>query len=127
MNDLLPLVCSCTFDDFLFTPQHSLIEGWDPATIDLTARFSQRLTLKRPIVSANTDTVTHSDMAIAIAEESGIGIIDRGFRGGDIEPQVREIQTIKRQQHGVIIDHYTILQASAHSSSSTSIDACRAC
>ena len=111
MNDLLPLVRGCTFDDFLFTPQHSLVERRDPATIDLTARFSQRLTLKRPIVSANMDTVTRSDMAIAIAEEGGIGIIDRGFRGGDIEPQVREVQIVKRKQHGVIIDPYTILPA----------------
>ena len=47
-------------------------------------------------------------MAIVMAEEGGIGIIDRGFRPGDIEPQVREVQVVKRSQHGVIHDPYTI-------------------
>ena len=108
MSDLLSLVRGCTFDDFLFTPQYSVVERRDPATIDLTSRFSRRLTLKRPIVSANMDTVTRSAMAIAVAEEGGIGVIDRGFRGGEIEPQVREVQIVKRQQHGVINDPYTI-------------------
>jgi IMP dehydrogenase len=106
--DLVSLVHGCTFDDFLFTPQHSVVERRDPALIDLTARFSRRLTLKRPIVSANMDTVTRSAMAIAVAEEGGLGIIDRGFRSGDIEPQVREVQIVKRKQHGIIADPYTI-------------------
>jgi len=108
MNDLLSLVRGCTFDDFLFTPQYSVVERRDPATIDLTSRFSRRLTIKRPIVSANMDTVTRSAMAIAVAEEGGIGIIDRGFRSGEIDPQVREVQIVKRKQHGVISDPYTI-------------------
>ena len=54
------------------------------------------------------DTVTRAPMAIVMAEEGGIGIIDRGFRPGDIEPQVREVQVVKRSQHGVIRDPYTI-------------------
>jgi IMP dehydrogenase len=108
MNDLLCLVRGCTFDDFLFTPQYSVVERRDPALIDLTSSLSRRLTLKRPIVSANMDTVTRSEMAIAVAEEGGIGIIDRGFRSGEIEPQVREVQIVKRKQHGVIGDPYTI-------------------
>src|SRR5687768_15537726 len=111
MSDLLSLVRGCTFDDFLFTPQHSIVERRDPATIDLTSRFSQRLALKRPIVSANMDTVTRAEMAIAVAEEGGIGIIDRGFRSGEIDPQVREVQVVKRKQHGVINDPYTIRAA----------------
>jgi IMP dehydrogenase len=108
MRDLSSLVRGCTFDDFLFTPQHSVVERRDPAVIDLSSRFSQRLTVKRPVVSANMDTVTRSAMAIAIAEEGGIGVIDRGFRSGEIEPQVREVQIVKRKQHGVIGDPYTI-------------------
>ncbi|HEY5619969.1 MAG TPA: IMP dehydrogenase [Vicinamibacterales bacterium] len=108
MSDLLSLVRGCTFDDFLFTPQFSVVERRDPALIDLTSSLSRRLTLKRPIVSANMDTVTRSEMAIAVAEEGGIGIIDRGFRSGEIEPQVREVQIVKRTQHGVIGDPYTI-------------------
>jgi IMP dehydrogenase len=108
MSDFLDLIRGCTFDDFLFTPQYSVVERRDPATIDLTSRFSRRLTLKRPIVSANMDTVTRADMAIAVAEEGGLGIIDRGFRSGEIDPQVREVQIVKRKQHGVISDPYTI-------------------
>ncbi len=108
MSSLLDLVRGSTFDDFLFTPQYSVLERRDPSTIDLTSRFSTGLSLKRPIVSANMDTVTRSDMAIAVAEEGGIGIIDRGFRSGEIEPQVREVEIVKRKQHGIIGDPYTI-------------------
>jgi IMP dehydrogenase len=108
MSALLDLVRGCTFDDFLFTPQYSVVERRDPTLIDLTSRFSRGLALKRPIVSANMDTVTRSEMAIAVAEEGGIGIIDRGFRSGEIEPQVREVQIVKRKQHGIIADPYTI-------------------
>ena len=108
MPDLLDLVRGCTFDDFLFSPQFSVIERRDPSAIDLTSRFSRGLSLKRPIVSANMDTVTRSEMAIAVAEEGGLGIIDRGFRTGEIEPQVREVQIVKRKQHGIIGDPYTI-------------------
>jgi IMP dehydrogenase len=108
VSDFLDLIRGCTFDDFLFTPQYSVVERRDPATIDLTSRFSRRLTLRRPIVSANMDTVTRADMAIAVAEEGGLGIIDRGFRSGEIDPQVREVQIVKRKQHGIISDPYTI-------------------
>jgi len=108
MTDLRDFVRGCTFDDFLFTPQYSVVERRDPATLDLSSRLSEHLTLKRPIVSANMDTITRAEMAIAVAEEGGIGIIDRGFRSGDIEPQVREVERVKRRQHGVIADPYTI-------------------
>ena len=111
MSDLSNLVRGCTFDDFLFTPQYSVLERRDPATIDLSCRLSEHLTLNRPIVSANMDTVTRAEMAIAVAEEGGIGIIDRGFRSGDIGPQVREVERVKRRQHGVIADPYTISAA----------------
>ena len=107
--DLLAAVHGCTFDDFLLAPQLSVVDRRDPATIDLSARLTTNaLTLKRPIVSANMDTVTRAEMAIVMAEEGGIGIIDRGFRPGDIEPQVREVQKVKRTQHGVIPDPLTV-------------------
>ena len=108
MSDLLEFVRGCTFDDFLFNPQYSVIERRDPAAIDLSCQLTTQLRLRRPIVSANMDTITRSEMAIAIAEEGGIGIIDRGFRSGDIEPQVREVERVKRRQHGIIADPYTI-------------------
>jgi IMP dehydrogenase len=106
--DLLSAVAGCTFDDFLLTPQMSVVDRRDPATIDLSARLTTSLTLARPIVSANMDTVTRAEMAIVMAEEGGIGIIDRGFRPGDIEPQVREVLKVKRTQHGIIPDPLTI-------------------
>ncbi len=108
LDRLLELARGCTFDDFLFKPQFSVIERRDPALIDLRARISEHLVLQRPIVSANMDTVTRAPMAIVQAEEGGIGIIDRGFRPGDIAPQVREVEIVKRTQHGVIADPYTI-------------------
>jgi IMP dehydrogenase len=108
VSTLLDLVRGCTFDDFLFTPQYSVLERRDPTAIDISCRLSEHLSLKRPIVSANMDTITRAEMAIAVAEEGGIGIIDRGFRSGDIEPQVREVERVKRRQHGIIEDPYTI-------------------
>jgi IMP dehydrogenase len=108
MSDLLAAVRGCTFDDFLFSPRFSVLERRDPKTIDLSARFSEHVTLKHPIVSANMDTITRSAMAIVQAEEGGLGVIDRGFRGGDIAAQVREVEIVKRTQHGVIPDPYTV-------------------
>jgi IMP dehydrogenase len=113
MTDLLAEVRGCTFDDFLFAPRFSVLERRDPKTIDLSSRFSEHLTLKHPIVSANMDTITRSAMAIVQAEEGGLGIIDRGFRGGDIATQVREVEIVKRTQHGVIPDPYTISEAAS--------------
>lgn len=102
------LVRGATFDDFILSPQYSVIERRDPASIDLSCRFSTNITLKRPLVSANMDTVTRAPMAIVQAEEGGLGIIDRGFRNGDIEPQVREVEKVKRMQHVIIRDPYAV-------------------
>jgi IMP dehydrogenase len=108
MTDLLALVRGCTFDDFLLAPQFSIVERRDPSAIDLSCRVSEHLTLRNPLVSANMDTITRSAMAIVQAEEGGIGIIDRGFKGGDIGAQVREVEIVKRTQHGIIADPYTV-------------------
>jgi IMP dehydrogenase len=106
--DLIQFVRGCTFDDFLFMPQKGLLPRRDPAQVDLSTRFSEHITIKRPIVSANMDTITRSAMAIVLAEEGGIGVIDRGFRAGDIQPQITEVETVKRTQHGIITDPHTI-------------------
>src|SRR5687768_18608702 len=106
--DILDLVRGCTFDDFILRPQKSIVVSRDPSVIDLSCRLSRRIVLNRPIVSANMDTVTRAPMAIVQAEEGGIGIIDRGFRPGEIEPQVREVEKVKRAQHGVIADPYAV-------------------
>jgi len=104
----LEFVHGCTFDDFILSPQRSVLVRRDPSVIDLSSRVSRRITLKRPIVSANMDTVTRAPMAIVQAEEGGIGIIDRGFRAGEIDPQVREVEIVKRTQHGIIRDPWSI-------------------
>jgi IMP dehydrogenase len=105
---VLEVVRGCTFDDVILAPQRSVLVRRDPTAVDLSCRLSRRITLKRPIVSANMDTVTRAPMAIVQAEEGGIGIIDRGFRAGVIEPQVREVEIVKRTQHGVITDPHHI-------------------
>jgi IMP dehydrogenase len=105
---VLEAVRGCTFDDFILAPQLSVLLRRDPSAIDLTCKLSRRITLARPIVSANMDTVTRAPMAIVQAEEGGIGIIDRGFRPGEIEPQVREVEIVKRTQHGIITDPYSV-------------------
>jgi IMP dehydrogenase len=105
---VLDAVRGATFDDFLLAPQFSVVERRDPRAIDLSCSLTRRISLKRPIVSANMDTVTRAPMAIVQAEEGGIGIIDRGFRPGDIQPQVREVEIVKRTQHGIIRDPYSV-------------------
>jgi IMP dehydrogenase len=107
-DGLADIVRGATFDDFLLRPQYSVIARRDPSVIDLSCRFSTHITLKRPLVSANMDTVTRAPMAIVQAEEGGLGIIDRGFRNGDIEPQVREVEKVKRMQHIIIRDPYAV-------------------
>jgi IMP dehydrogenase len=106
--DLLNRVRGCTFDDFLLTPQLGIVASRDPSVIDLSTRFTTQITLKRPFVSANMDTITRAPMAVALAEEGGIGAIDRGFKSGDIAPQIAEVTTVKRTQHGIIADPHTI-------------------
>src|SRR5437899_2337323 len=106
--DLLTFVRGCTFDDFLLTPQLGVVPSRNPDVIDLTTRFSEHITLSCPLVSANMDTITRAAMATVLAEEGGIGVIDRGFRAGDIEPQVDEVAAVKRTQHGIIADPHAI-------------------
>ena len=109
--DLQAAVKGCTFDDVLFSPKLGVLERRDPNRIDLSCPLTAAITLARPFLSANMDTVTRAPMAILLAEEGGIGVIDRGFRHGDIAPQIREVEIVKRTQHGIIPDPYTIAQS----------------
>src|ERR1700724_3112227 len=70
--DLLEVVRGCTFDDFLLTPRFGVVPSRDPAVIDLTTRFTTGITIRRPIVAANMDTITRADMSAVLAEEGGI-------------------------------------------------------
>ncbi len=91
-----------TFDDVLLVPQHSDVM---PGDVDLTTRFSRSVELRVPLASAAMDTVTESQLAIALAREGGIGVIHRNY---SVEDQVREVDKVKRSANGVILDPVTL-------------------
>jgi IMP dehydrogenase/GMP reductase len=84
---VLEMVRGCTFDDFILAPQHSVLLRRDPSAIDLSCKLSRRITLKRPIVSANMDTVTRAPMAIVQAGKAGSGSSTGGFGRGRSSPR----------------------------------------
>jgi IMP dehydrogenase len=91
-----------TFDDVVLQPAHSHVA---PADADTTTRFTVKIELKIPIISSAMDTVTESHMAIALAQQGGIGIIHRNM---SIERQAEEVDRVKRSESGMIVDPVTI-------------------
>jgi IMP dehydrogenase len=91
-----------TFDDVLLLPRYT---DFLPAEADLGTRISRNITLKIPLVSAAMDTVTESRMAIALAENGGIGII---HKNNSIEEQARLVKAVKKYESGVVRDPTTI-------------------
>ena len=91
-----------TFDDVLLQPAYSQIT---PAEADTTTRVTPKIELKIPLISAAMDTVTESHMAIALAQQGGIGIIHRNM---PIERQAEEVDRVKRSESGMIVDPVTI-------------------
>src|ERR1700761_9536191 len=91
-----------TFDDVLLQPAYSQVT---PAEADTSTRLTKKIELKIPIVSAAMDTVTESHMAIALAQQGGIGIIHRNMA---IEKQAEEVDRVKRSESGMIVDPVTI-------------------
>jgi IMP dehydrogenase len=91
-----------TFDDVLLIPAYSEVL---PKTVELKTRFSRNIELNVPFVTAAMDTVTESQMAIAIAREGGIGVIHKNM---SIENQAREVAIVKRAENGMIYDPITI-------------------
>jgi len=85
-----------TFDDVLLIPAKS---DFVPAQADTSTRLSRNIALNIPLLSAAMDTVTESALAIAIAQEGGIGIIHKNLT---IEAQKREVVKVKRSENGVI-------------------------
>jgi IMP dehydrogenase len=91
-----------TFDDVLLIPSRS---EFVPADADTHTRLTREITLNIPLVSAPMDTVTESALAIALAQEGGIGIIHKNM---SIENQAREVEKVKRSENGVIVDPITL-------------------
>ena len=93
-----------TFDDVLLVPAYSEVIPV-PEQIDLSSKFTRKIKLKTPVVSAAMDTVTGSAMAIAMAQEGGLGVI---HKNGTIQEQADEVRKVKRAENGMILDPITL-------------------
>ncbi|GAA0763861.1 IMP dehydrogenase [Psychroflexus lacisalsi] len=91
-----------TYDDVLLVPAYSDVL---PRTVSIQSKFTKNITLNVPIVSAAMDTVTESRMAIAIAQEGGIGVLHKNMT---IEEQALKVRRVKRAESGMIIDPVTL-------------------
>jgi IMP dehydrogenase len=97
-----PVPEALTFDDVLLLPAHSDVV---PAQANTQTQISRNIVLNIPIVSAAMDTVTESHMAIALAQQGGLGIIHRNLT---IEQQANEVDKVKRSESGMIVDPVTM-------------------
>lgn len=106
MSDLTSKVLGLglTYDDVLLVPNYSEVL---PRDVDLSSKVTRNIELKTPIISAAMDTVTESAMAIAIAQEGGIGVIHKNMT---IEQQAIEVRKVKRAESGMILDPVTLLK-----------------
>jgi IMP dehydrogenase len=91
-----------TFDDVLLVPARSDVL---PAETDTSTQFTRGITLRIPLCSAAMDTVTESRLAIAIAQQGGIGVVHKNF---PVERQAEEVDRVKRSESGMIVDPVTI-------------------
>jgi IMP dehydrogenase len=91
-----------TFDDVLLVPRHSTVQ---PRQVDVTTRLTRTIALNIPFVSAAMDTVTESEMAIAMARHGGIGVIHKNL---SIDRQAAEVDRVKRSESGMILDPITL-------------------
>ncbi|HVE80254.1 MAG TPA: IMP dehydrogenase, partial [Gemmatimonadaceae bacterium] len=91
-----------TFDDVLLVPRHSLTH---PKDVSTASRFTRAIPLNVPLVSAAMDTVTESEMAIAMARAGGIGVIHKNM---SIDRQAAEVDRVKRSESGMILNPITL-------------------
>jgi len=98
----LGLTTALTFDDVLLVPRHSPVL---PSQVDVTTRFTRNIKLNVPLVSAAMDTVTESALAIAMAQQGGIGVVHKNLT---IEEQAQEVDRVKRSESGMIVNPITL-------------------
>src|SRR5690606_11401062 len=91
-----------TFDDVLLVPAYSEVL---PRDTSLVTRLTRNITLNIPLVSAAMDTVTESRLAIAMAQEGGIGIVHKNLSA---DQQAKEVARVKRHEFGIVIDPITV-------------------
>src|SRR5208283_1350228 len=91
-----------TFDDVLLLPARSSVL---PTEVDTQTKLTRNIALNLPIVSAAMDTVTESRLAIALAQQGGMGIVHRSM---PIEYQALEVDKVKRSESGMIVDPVTV-------------------
>ena len=91
-----------TFDDVLLVPRHSTVH---PRNVSVASRFTRKISLNIPLVSAAMDTVTEADMAMAMAREGGIGVIHKNM---PIDRQAAEVDRVKRSESGMIMNPITL-------------------
>ncbi|MGE0556284.1 MAG: IMP dehydrogenase [Gemmatimonadales bacterium] len=91
-----------TFDDVLLVPRHSTVH---PREVSIASRFTRGIDLNVPLVSAAMDTVTESEMAIAMARAGGIGVIHKNM---PIDRQAAEVDRVKRSESGMILNPITL-------------------
>jgi len=96
------LATALTFDDILLVPRHSTVL---PAQVDVSTRLTRNIRLHTPLLSAAMDTVTESEMAIAMAQQGGLGIIHKNL---PIEQQASEVDRVKRSESGMIVNPITL-------------------
>src|SRR4051812_39520536 len=91
-----------TFDDVLLVPRHSQVL---PSQVDVGSRLTRRTRLNVPLLSAAMDTVTESRLAIAMAQQGGIGVVHKNL---GIEEQASEVDRVKRSESGMIVNPITL-------------------
>src|SRR5271170_2018472 len=91
-----------TFDDVLLEPAYSDVL---PKDVDVRTQLTRNIRINIPIVSSPMDTVTESELAIALAQEGGFGIIHKNM---SIAEQTREVEKVKRSENGIITDPVTL-------------------